>query len=61
MGIVQINDAINSLDKQTQENANIASQTNDIATQTDEIAKLILSNANEKEFIGKENVKETTA
>jgi len=56
MGIVQINDAINSLDRQTQENANIASQTNDIASQTDQIAKLVVTSANEKEFNGKNNV-----
>jgi len=57
MGISQINDAIASLDRQTQENANIASQTNDIASQTDQIAKLVVSSADEKEFIGKDNVK----
>ncbi|MCK5293240.1 MAG: nitrate- and nitrite sensing domain-containing protein [Arcobacteraceae bacterium] len=56
-GIVQINDAINSLDKQTQENASIASATNDVAQQTDTIAKLIVSSANEKEFVGKDSVK----
>jgi methyl-accepting chemotaxis protein len=56
-GIVQINDAVNSLDRQTQENANIASQTNDIASQTDEISKLVVSSANEKEFHGKNNIK----
>jgi len=55
-GISQINDAINSLDKQTQENASIASQTYTVATETDTIAKLIVSDTNEKEFIGKENV-----
>jgi len=56
-GIEQINDAVNSLDQQTQQNAMIASQTKDIAVQTDDIAKLVVSNANEKEFIGKDNVK----
>ncbi len=56
-GIVQINDAINSLDQQTQQNASIANQTHTIASQTDTIAKLIVSDANEKEFIGKESVK----
>ena len=56
-GIMQINDAINSLDRQTQENANIASYSNEIAVETDTIAKLVVSNANEKEFNGKENVK----
>ncbi len=57
LSIEQINDAINSLDQQTQQNASIASQTNDIASQTDEIAKLIVADADEKEFNGKENVK----
>ena len=55
-GIEQINDAVASLDKQTQENANIASQTRDVAVQTDTIAKLVVSNANEKEFNGKDTV-----
>ena len=56
-GIEQINNAVNELDKQTQNNAEIASQTYTVAVQTDEIAKLVVSNANEKEFIGKDNVK----
>ena len=56
-GIMQINDAINQLDQQTQQNAMIASQTNDVAVQTDTIAKLVVSNADEKEFIGKDSVK----
>jgi methyl-accepting chemotaxis protein len=41
-GIEQINDAVNQLDQQTQQNAMIATQTNDIAITTDEIAKLIV-------------------
>ena len=61
VGIEQINDAVNELDQQTQQNANIASQTHDVAVQTDEIAKLVVSNANEKEFIGKDNVKAQTS
>jgi len=56
-GIEQINDAVNSLDQQTQQNASIASQTNDVAVSTDNIAKLVVSNADEKEFHGKNNVK----
>ena len=56
-GIEQINDAVNQLDQQTQQNAMIASQTNDVAIQTDTIAKLVVSNANEKEFTGKDSVK----
>lgn len=55
-GIEQINNAINILDTQTQENASIASQAHDVAVLTDEISKLIVSNANEKEFEGKNNV-----
>ena len=56
-GIEQINDAINSLDTQTQENANIAAQANSIAVQTDNIAKLVVQSADEKEFNGKNHVK----
>ena len=55
-GIIQINDAINSLDKQTQENASIAAQTHGVAVETDTIAKLVVSNANEKEFNGKNDL-----
>ncbi|MEA3353308.1 MAG: methyl-accepting chemotaxis protein [Campylobacterota bacterium] len=60
-GIVQINDAINSLDRQTQENANIASATHSVAVQTDEIAKMVVQSADEKEFKGKHEVKARTA
>ena len=52
-GIVQINDAINTLDQQTQENANIASQTKEIAIETDKMSKLIVEETNKKEFHGK--------
>ena len=56
-GIEQINDAVNSLDQQTQQNAQIASQAHDVALITDEIAKLVVSNANAKEFEGKNEVR----
>ena len=56
LGIEQINSAVTKLDQQTQENAKIASQTHDVANVTDNIAKLIVGNANEKEFIGKNDV-----
>jgi methyl-accepting chemotaxis protein len=56
-GIEQINDAVNALDRQTQENANIASQSHSVAVETDVIAKLVVSNANAKEFNGKELAK----
>jgi len=52
-GIEQINDAVSILDRQTQQNAMIASHTRDIAVETDKIAKEIVASANEKEFIGK--------
>src|SRR5574344_2798040 len=57
LGIEQINDAVNQLDQQTQQNAMVASQSHDIALSTDQIAKLVVSNANEKEFKGKNEVK----
>ena len=56
-GIEQINDAVNQLDRQTQQNAAVASQTHDVAVITDEIAKLVVTNADAKEFIGKNDVK----
>ncbi len=56
-GIVQINDAITSLDKQTQENANIASKTYSVAMETDKIAKVVVSHADSKQFNGKESIK----
>jgi methyl-accepting chemotaxis protein len=49
-GIKQINNAINSLDKQTQQNAQIASVTNDIAVNTLKIAQKVVENANAKKF-----------
>jgi len=56
-GIEQINDAVTNLDRQTQENAIVAAESNEIAMITDEISKLVVSNANSKEFIGKDDVK----
>ncbi|QKF82168.1 methyl-accepting chemotaxis protein [Halarcobacter ebronensis] len=57
LGIEQINDAVTQLDQQTQKNAMVASQTHDVALITDEIAKLIVKKADEKEFNGKDEVK----
>ncbi|MDD2895180.1 MAG: methyl-accepting chemotaxis protein [Aliarcobacter sp.] len=57
LGIEQINDAVNQLDQQTQQNAAVASQTHDVAVLTDQIAKLVVSNADEKEFKGKNDVR----
>nr|WP_323594799.1 methyl-accepting chemotaxis protein [Aliarcobacter butzleri] len=57
LGIEQINDAVTQLDRQTQQNAMIASQTHDVALITDEISKLIVNDADSKEFVGKHDVK----
>ena len=57
LGIEQINDAVTQLDQQTQQHAMVASQTHDVAILTDEIAKLVVSSADEKEFKGKYEVK----
>ncbi len=57
LGIEQINSAINQLDQQTQQNANVAIQTQQIANNTQIIANLIVKNANDKNFIGKDSVK----
>ncbi|MFY9078281.1 methyl-accepting chemotaxis protein [Aliarcobacter cryaerophilus] len=55
-GIEQINDAVNQLDQQTQQNAAISTQTNDIAITSDKIAKLIVEDTNKKEFHGKNDI-----
>ncbi len=56
-GIVQINDAITQLDRQTQLNASIATESHHVALITDRISKLIVSNVNSNQFEGKDNVK----
>ncbi|MEA2050258.1 MAG: methyl-accepting chemotaxis protein, partial [Campylobacterota bacterium] len=55
--IEQINDAVSKLDKQTQQNADVANHTKEIAVQTQEIAQTIIDDANEKEFVGKDTAK----
>jgi methyl-accepting chemotaxis protein len=56
-GIEQINTAVTELDQQTQQNANVANMTKDIAVQTQSIAYEIADDTNQKEFIGKDEVK----
>jgi|TARA_R110002033_G_scaffold10172_8_gene33413 methyl-accepting chemotaxis protein len=56
-GIEQINNTVTILDRQTQQNAAVAANTHEVAAITDNIAKLIVKNANEKEFIGKDEIK----
>ena len=54
--VEQINSAITIIDSQTQENANVASQSQDVAVTIDKISSLIVQNANSKEFEGKDKV-----
>ncbi|AXX91503.1 methyl-accepting chemotaxis protein [Malaciobacter molluscorum LMG 25693] len=55
-GISQINDTVNMLDRQTQQNASVASETKTIADETSKIANDIVKDANEKNFIGKDDI-----
>ena len=55
-GIEQINDAVTQLDQQTQQNAAIASHTQEIAIMTDNISKIIVDNADAKDFENKNKV-----
>ncbi len=52
-GITQINDAVTQLDQQTQQNAAIANETQDIALKTDSIARNIIEDLKDKVFVGK--------
>ena len=52
-GITQINDAVTQLDQQTQQNAAIATETQDIALKTDSIARNIIEDLRDKVFVGK--------
>ena len=56
-GIEQINDAITILDQGTQRNAAVASETAQIANSTSEMAKAIVNEVNEANFIGKGTIK----
>ena len=58
-GIEQINTAITQLDRQTQKNAQVASDTQNIAMQTQSIAKDVLEEASSKQFIEKRVNKST--
>jgi len=55
-GINQINDAVNSLDHQTQENANIAMMVKTLSNTADHISKKIIKDVLSHSFIGKENI-----
>ncbi|MDD2888227.1 MAG: methyl-accepting chemotaxis protein [Aliarcobacter sp.] len=53
IGMVQINDAVNNLDQITQQNAQNASEANEIAKETLDISNTIIVQADAKEFNGK--------
>jgi len=55
-GMQQINDAVNNLDHITQKNAQNASEADSIAQNTKKISDVIISNANAKEFDGKNTI-----
>jgi len=55
-GMQQINDAVSNLDHITQKNAQNASDADSIAQNTKKISDVIISNANAKEFDGKDNI-----
>ncbi|QNK85071.1 chemotaxis protein [Aliarcobacter cryaerophilus] len=57
-GISQINDTVTMLDQKTQQNAIIASKTQDIANETDNISKHIVEDVLEKRFLGKDKIVE---
>jgi methyl-accepting chemotaxis protein len=54
-GIIQINESISILDKQTQESASVAHETNVVAQQSYDIAERIVQEA-DKEFHGKDDI-----
>ena len=56
IGMSQINDAVNNLDKITQQNATNASEADSIARKTLDIANIIIDHANAKEFDGKNDI-----
>ena len=55
-GIIQINEAISTIDKQIQESAAVALETNIVAQQSHDISEQIVLEAN-KEFEGKDDIK----
>ncbi len=56
VGILQINNAVALLDQGTQQSAAIASETNSVAKESNQIASVIVNEANSKEFTGKDTL-----
>ncbi len=54
--IAQVNDSVTSLDQQTQRNVVVVNNTYDISIATFDIAVKIVTDANDKEFLGKQNI-----
>ena len=53
IGMSQISDAVNQLDKFTQENAAVADLTNNISQETKQIAQRVVDDVNKNKFDGK--------
>jgi methyl-accepting chemotaxis protein len=51
--MISISETINNLDRFTQQNAQVADETNKISSDTNEIANKVVENVNESKFIGK--------
>jgi methyl-accepting chemotaxis protein len=51
--MIHITDTINNLDKFTQQNAQVAEETNVISKDTNEVAKKVVENVNKSNFVGK--------
>ncbi len=56
LGIIQINDSVNILDKKTKDSVEIAKETNIVAIQSNDIAQKIVADAKSKDVLGKEDV-----
>jgi len=56
VGIEHINDAINALEKQTQNNVSVANNAQSIAKDTSSLAKEIVQNTDDKKFAGKDDI-----
>jgi len=56
IGVEQINGAINSIDKATQENASIAQDVSTISSRNYTVAKQMVDASESIKFVGKENI-----
>ena len=56
LGVEQINGAINSIDKATQENASIAQDVSTISSRNHNVAKQMVEASQSIQFVGKEDI-----